>query len=246
MILECPECHTRYAVPDQAIGVDGRMVRCISCKHEWFEKGDLVEEATPEPKEESDDELLDIEIEDFGIPEGSALPSLTEAGASRHWMFGTLALALMLLTLTGMHYRQSLHSLMPGLYEAMGYYPAKGLVLAKLQIKPLASRRTKRFALNCTIVNHGDSPQPHPPLAMRIVTSGGNILAEDDAYLPAQDHMIAPGEAVDCGNLELSHRFASADKLLLEIGSPWDLGKRGKWSESHSITEPAIVIEPAS
>ncbi|MFA5963886.1 MAG: MJ0042-type zinc finger domain-containing protein [Sphingomonas sp.] len=48
MILECPECRTRYLVPDSAIGPDGRTVRCANCKHSWFQAApllDLVERA---------------------------------------------------------------------------------------------------------------------------------------------------------------------------------------------------------
>ncbi|MFT3968552.1 MAG: zinc-ribbon domain-containing protein, partial [Sphingobium sp.] len=39
MILTCPNCATRYVVPDSAIGHDGRRVRCASCKHSWFQEG---------------------------------------------------------------------------------------------------------------------------------------------------------------------------------------------------------------
>ena len=48
LIISCPACGTRYVVPDNAIGGDGRTVRCAKCKHSWFQESkalDLTETA---------------------------------------------------------------------------------------------------------------------------------------------------------------------------------------------------------
>jgi len=39
MFIACPACSTRYVVPDSAIGVEGRTVRCAKCRHSWFQDG---------------------------------------------------------------------------------------------------------------------------------------------------------------------------------------------------------------
>ncbi len=39
MILNCPSCQARYVVPDSAIGIDGRKVRCAQCRFSWFQEG---------------------------------------------------------------------------------------------------------------------------------------------------------------------------------------------------------------
>jgi predicted Zn finger-like uncharacterized protein len=39
MIIACPACSTRYVLPDSAIGVEGRTVRCAKCRHSWFQHG---------------------------------------------------------------------------------------------------------------------------------------------------------------------------------------------------------------
>lgn len=43
MIIACPACSTRYVVPDTAIGIEGRTVRCAKCRHSWFQEGQTAE-----------------------------------------------------------------------------------------------------------------------------------------------------------------------------------------------------------
>ncbi len=42
MIIACPACATKYVVPDSAIGVEGRTVRCAKCRHSWFQDGPVL------------------------------------------------------------------------------------------------------------------------------------------------------------------------------------------------------------
>ncbi len=49
MIIACPACSTRYVVPDSAIGVEGRTVRCAKCRNSWHQDGPVLDTESSEP-----------------------------------------------------------------------------------------------------------------------------------------------------------------------------------------------------
>ena len=66
MILACPSCSARFLIPDSAIGMRGRTVRCGRCGHVWY---------APPPAEPASDAGDAVDPGPAAAPESAGTPT---------------------------------------------------------------------------------------------------------------------------------------------------------------------------
>jgi predicted Zn finger-like uncharacterized protein len=64
MIVQCPNCQTKYTLPDERVGAEGARVRCVRCTHVF-----RVWPEADKPAEDLDDLLKDLGLQE---PDGAA------------------------------------------------------------------------------------------------------------------------------------------------------------------------------
>ena len=180
MILECTECHTRYLVPDTAIGPDGRTVRCASCKHSWFQEGvtadDAVDrDAAPVAETPVQPPVPDVPPPVEQAPPVEALapsqpgydafahapPFRARRNPAKRWTIAAVAAGVVMIAAFG----GIVYSGAPGLASDL-FQPNAGTPL-KIVSKPIDQHvfnGNEIFAVSGTVLNPTDSPQPVPDI----------------------------------------------------------------------------------
>lgn len=72
MILTCPQCQAQYNLETSKLGASGRVVRCVSCSHTWFQAP--VEDPPPPPPPEPPEQHVAPEPEPPAAPEPQPEP----------------------------------------------------------------------------------------------------------------------------------------------------------------------------
>ncbi|MDE3059826.1 MAG: zinc-ribbon domain-containing protein [Pseudomonadota bacterium] len=210
MILQCPECKARYAVPSRAVGPDGRTVRCARCQHSWH--------ATPEAAAEMPDDLDKIidSINARPISPGSNLPALRRNPVSLGLRVSAVVAGIAAIAFT-------LLVLMPGW---VGFPRSKGLLLADIGFVKLADPQHLAYEISGKITNESDRPIPLPVLRVTLAGEDNRPLQYWD--FDGKGKLLAPSESLPFSTGNLPVTFTSATHFIVDLGNPLELSLRRK------------------
>ena len=210
MILQCPACNARYAVPDHAIGANGRTVRCVKCAHEWFTPGvqapaDKLEELlTPPPKP-----VL------RAVPKGSSVPKRVKPASSTGVNIAMAASMVLALFTT----------LLAQKPQWFGLGDMSHIVFTDLSLAKQEKERGAEFAISGNLINTSGLPSAPPTIRITLVDRVGDRM---QFWEPVMPDRIEPRQPLPFTFGPLATKFTSGDRLVVELGSPLQLALRKK------------------
>ena len=218
MIVGCPNCSARFVVKAQAIGENGRKVKCARCKHTWFQKPDLdVLEAAKQSNSIDDPKEADP------VPNGANVPAV-----ARQKMSFLLKLAAMIsfiffvLTMSLINANKVLPS-MAGYYSIFGLYDTTDIALYDVKVEKIESGKYNDVLVSGRIVNESEQQKNLPALRMIIISEEGEKLKT--VTLEPEGNVMEPGERFDFED-RIPRMPNNASKVVMDLGNGLDLASR--------------------
>jgi len=221
MIIACPACGTRYAVPDSAVGAEGRTVRCAKCRHSWFQgpaeaapivletvptaedvappvtpppEAPVVEQA-PRPRVYGDEELTPETGPSSFEHEPPFRPRRNWA---RLWTIAAVLFAVLALGATAALIRYGAGQWLPAV-AANGFgAPQPNLALdfpANRQDRRTLPDGTQFFGVSGRVTNIGHDRQTLPNLLILLKDTHDRVVYSWEVVPPRR--VLAPGESED-------------------------------------------------
>lgn len=240
MIITCPECATRYSVKPDAIGPNGRTVRCAACEGTWFVPAEPdVLELEPDITEPSSD-VAAAAMAGSETPPHQKIRQKAEKkkvqgrriSITAIWLF--MLLVFMILVLLAFLFRHQIVERFPQTattYKMLGMETtASGLVFENVQAEMAYIEGIPAVVVRGAVRNYDDRTREAPLVQMRLLDKAGSELASwivelSSVFVPAHGHETFttqfPSPPVEA--TELAYTFVT-DADLLVIQPPADAG----------------------
>ena len=242
MLLECPECRTRYLVPDSAIGTTGRTVRCANCRHSWYQDApelELEQEIAPPPAEDEAAARVAAPAPPAGTPVAPSAPTAEPfvappAGTPGYDAFAhrppfrptrnttrirtiaSLAAGLLMLVAVGI----ILWTTAPGLAQQVGLSIGPEELPLRIVDNPIERRKmangSELFAVSGQVTNPSPTRQRVPDIRADLRDSQDKIVFS--WTITPQQRTLAPGAAIDFNSAQVDVPASSKRLDLSFVG----------------------------
>lgn len=161
MIIKCPSCLVRFIVPDNAIGSEGRKVKCNKCQNKWHQMPDTnISNVIPS---------IQNQAEINPVPENSNLPAIKKGKTSV--LLKAVITILLVVNLIGLTivYDEKILSIAPSMknyYKAIGVYKSQDVALYNTSVEINEDSNTKQAIISGLVVNETDKELIMPSIKL--------------------------------------------------------------------------------
>ena len=231
MILTCPQCATRYFLPDVQVGRAGRTVKCTSCGTAW--RAELPPEPGPPPEPEPEHDLAfpDPE-EEFAAAaqrrseilrdkKAAAERKARQAAMITAAVWAGVVAAIALSAAGGIIFRIQVVRLWPGAasaYAALGMpVNASGLLIDKVQAAPAIVGGRHALMVTGVLTNVSARVRPAPAFRVSVLDKASKPIMQRVINVAAVDLKVGEARRFQ---LQVTDPPPGADNVEVTLAAP--------------------------
>lgn len=223
MIICCPECNAKFAVPDDAIGVEGRKVKCAKCGNKWHQAPPPPEDAAP-PDAIPSQEVAEV----APIDDGANLPVRhveVKSGKSNRILVASFSVLMFLFTasVVGGNGVVTTMPFMSFYYKMFGIYNTQNMELYNISVE--RSIRDKRLDLLVKGIMFNKSAKRKEVPSIRITVLDKNGRPIRSITFDSSNAILEANEKIDFQN-KISRLPLDSESVVIDMGNSFELVTR--------------------